>query len=165
MDVLEHWQPSIDWTKFKQGPVSDAVWSDFRDLVQLCHAYRHWKEETRTRQASPPVRPMYPESGYKRRKRREERRLEIRRAEDHMFRAAYLAADKLAMMSNWLDRDSEHNAADSKLYLALRFAIAPFPHERGRCSAAAFEAFDAASELSSPPQDSANRWLDRAGYP
>jgi hypothetical protein len=165
MDVLEYWQPSIDWTKFKQGPVSDTMWSDFRELVQLCHAYRHWQEAAQSQQASLPSPPPYPKRNHLRSKRRRERKVENRQIERHMLRAAYLAAQKMAVMSNRLGPDREHPAADYKLYLALLLAIAPLPnHELARCRAVAFEAFDAASELSGSPQDSARRWL-KAGYP
>jgi hypothetical protein len=166
MDVLEYWQPSIDWTKFKQGPVSNAMWSDFRELVQLCHAYRHWQEAAQSQQASLPGSTTYSERSHMRSRRRRERRVENRQIEGHMLRAAYLAAEKMAVMSKRLGPDREHPAADYKLYLTLLLAIAPLPnHERARCRAAAFEAFNAATELSGSPQDSARRWLDQAGYP
>ncbi len=62
MDVLEYWMPEIDWAKFHAGPVSAEMWTRFKQLVQLCHAYRYWKEAVREQQRTPFGRSYYPES-------------------------------------------------------------------------------------------------------
>jgi hypothetical protein len=45
MDTHASWSPSIDWTRFAQGTVSDAMWHAFLDLVSLCHCVEHWRQE------------------------------------------------------------------------------------------------------------------------
>jgi len=40
---MEEWTPSLDWSRFQQGPVSAAMWSDFRRLVYESNLYRHYK--------------------------------------------------------------------------------------------------------------------------
>jgi hypothetical protein len=61
LDILEFWQPAIDWERFKQGPVSDAVWDQFKQVVIWCHAFRHWTEDARAKRSSPPICTIFPE--------------------------------------------------------------------------------------------------------
>ena len=71
MDVLEHYAPRIDWERFQQGPLSDDVWSALRDVLLLCHAYKHWKDVAReTRRSRPGPSPFDSESAYQRPNRR-----------------------------------------------------------------------------------------------
>jgi hypothetical protein len=165
MDVLEYWVPDIDWAQFHAGPVSAEMWTRFKQLVQLCHAYRYWQGVARQQRREPLSRPLYPESKYMRNKRRHEHRRNIERSEGHMYRAAYLAAEKMAEMSFLISKDDE-GKPDWNLWWSLRLALAYQPsHERARCNAAAFEEFTADQELrNGDPLMIANRWLERAGY-
>lgn len=165
MDVLKYWRPSIDWSQFQQGSVSDQTWSHFCDVVQLCHAHGHWKEIAGEIRKTPPGRPIYgTESTYQRNKRRHEWKREIERAEGHMHRAGFLAAEKMAAMSYLLTPDDE-GTPNWNLYGALRLAVRHHPHhETGRFKAAAFQSFDADSELQGEIKEIAVRWLRQAGY-
>ena len=109
MDVLQYWCPHIDWSRFDQGAIPEEMWQRFKQLVQLCHAYRYWEEATRAQRATPP-RPFYEESAYKRRKRQQEWKGQIDRCKGHMYRAAYLAADKMAEMSHLVTNDRANPA-------------------------------------------------------
>ncbi len=104
------------------------------------------------------------ESKYQRDKRRHEWKRKIECAEGHMYRAAYLAAERIATMSYLLNDDSK-NTPDWNLYWALRLAVRHQPnHTRARCKAAAFETFKANAELEGDPLEMASRWLRQAGY-
>jgi hypothetical protein len=165
MDVLEYWRPNIDWSGFKQGPVSAQMWQRFQNLVQLCHAYRHWQLAAQENRRTPNQRPLYQESAYKRRKHRHEWQGAIDSCEGHMYRAAYLASDQMAAMS-FLISESDAGKPDWVLWVALRLALRDQPnHERARCNAAAFAAFDAEVVLNETPDRLAIRWLDEGGYP
>ncbi|MCZ6592412.1 MAG: hypothetical protein O7B98_14910 [Alphaproteobacteria bacterium] len=165
MDILEYWKPEIDWGPFQRGAVSDDMWLKFTELVQLCHAHRHWEEEVRVARSIPLPRPLHSESNYRRRKRARERKVDIIRREDHMYQAGFLAAEKISEMSYLISPENK-GSPDSNLYFALRYAVAHQPsHERARFKAAAFNTFDASKELDSEPGEIARRWLSRAGYP
>ncbi len=165
MDVLQYWHPAIDWTQFSQGTLSDGVWHHFCQLVQLCHAHQHWHEAARKIRLSPPGASFYgQESKYQRNKRRHEWKREIERAEGHMYRAAYLAAEKICAMSYLLTPNDE-GTPDWNLYWALRLAVQHQPnHTQARCKVAAFEAFDADNEIIGEPLQIARRWLQQSGY-
>lgn len=138
------------------------MWGKFEQLVQLCHAYRHWQQVCLKKRFPPGQ--IEQESKYSRKKRHDEWKREIRQSERHMYDAASLAADKIAEMSLLIGGDPD-DTQDWKLYSALRLAIAPFPkYERGRFSAAAFRAFDADCELQGGAEEIASRWLGHAGY-
>ena len=163
MDVLEYWSPTIDWSHFKQGSVSDDAWHLFEQLVQLSHAHGHWVEAVRQIRLSPPQRPLYSESKYMSGKRRHEWRREIEQAEGHMHRAAYLGAETIARLCPLAEAAGE-GLADWTLCAALCLSIKPFPdHTRGRFKASAFTAFDADAELAGDPPDIYRRWLRNAG--
>ena len=165
MDVLEYWHPSVSWTGFKQGAVSERMWSHFCQLVQLCHAHGHWQKVTQNIRLTPPRPSVYgPESKYQRNKRRNEWKGEINRAEGHMHRAAYLAAERISAMSYLLTNDDE-GKPDWNMYWALRLAVRHQPnHAQARCKVAAFEAFEADAELQGDPLDIARRWSAAVGY-
>jgi hypothetical protein len=46
MDVLEYWTPAVDWGQFHQGPLSDRMWSAFKNLVLLCHAAEYLRQRS-----------------------------------------------------------------------------------------------------------------------
>jgi hypothetical protein len=165
MDVLEYWRPTIGWAGFKRGTVSEPMWGYFCQLVQLCHAHEHWQKATQEIRFAPPRASVYgPESKYQRNKRNNEWKRDIERAEGHMHRAAYLAADKITSMS-YLLTDDDEGKPDWNMYLALRFAIRHQPnHTQARCKVAAFRAFDADTELKGDPVEIARRWSLAAGY-
>jgi hypothetical protein len=163
MDVLEYWRPHIDWSRFDQGAIPDEIWERFKELVQLCHAYHYWQEATRAQRAARPPRPLYEESAYKRRKRQQEWKRQIDQCEGHMYRAAYLAAEKMAEMSYLVTNDRANPAWT--LWLALWLALAYQPnHERARCNAAAFGEFRVEAELHGSAEEIAAGWLKKAGY-
>jgi hypothetical protein len=164
MEPFRHWHPQIDESRFHQGAISDEMWLKFEELVQLCHAYRHWQEVCLKKRFPPPDR-VEQESKYSRKKRHDEWKREIHRIERHMYDAALLAADKMADMSFLISNGDPDDRQDWKLYSALRLAVAPFPkHERGRFRAAAFRAFDADCELQGKLDEIASTWLAHAGY-
>lgn len=140
------------------------MWVKFEQLVQLCHAYRHWQQVSlKKRFASRLV--IEQTSKHSRKKRYDEWKKEIHQSERHMFDAARLAAGKIADMSLLMTDLDPHDGPDWKLYSTLRLAVAPFPkRERGRFRAAAFRAFDADCELQGKPEEIASRWLRHAGY-
>jgi hypothetical protein len=140
------------------------MWVKFEQLVQLCHAYRHWQQAS-LKKRFPPRDRVEEGSKYSRKKRHDEWKREIHQSERLMYDAALLAADKMADMSLLISNVDSDDRQDWKLYSALRLAVAPFPkHERGRFSAAAFRAFDANCELQGKPDEIALRWLGHAGY-
>lgn len=164
MDVLEYWSPRLDWSGFHQGALSDPAWNLFRAVVQLSHAHGHWADETRKIRLAPPPRPIYPsDSKYQRKKRQHSWRREIERAEGHMHRAAFLAAESIARLS-YLVTPEDEGKPDWILYFALRIAVAYQPdHTRGRYKAVAFHSFDAGGEIEGDPAAIAARWLRNAG--
>jgi hypothetical protein len=104
------------------------------------------------------------ESKYQRNKHRNEWKREIERAEGHMNRAAFLAAEKIAEMSYLISTDDE-GKPEWNMYWALRLAVRhQLNQAHMRCKAAAFKAFDADVELSDEPVEIARRWSQAAGY-
>jgi hypothetical protein len=159
MDVLQYWTPQIDWGQFIQGPVSDRMWEAFREVVQLCHAQQHWEAAAYKMKLTPlPVNPFGEETKHQKRKRGQERKQDIERAEGHMYRAQHLADEKIAQMSHMLTK-GDQGTPDWKLYFALRHAVAPRPNYVGaRFDVAAFKSFDADAELTSDVEDIIDRW-------
>jgi hypothetical protein len=164
MDVLEYWEPELDWERFAQGELGSNFWHLFTQFVRLCHAFTHWGEVAKTvsRERSPAS--LYPESRYTRSKRKAEREAKVKGFEGHKYRAAYLAAEKLSEMGRLLD---SVRGPEERLYCALRIAIeAPLSrHERGHFGAAAFNSFDAKSELVGKPEEIARRWRSAVNDP
>jgi hypothetical protein len=116
-----------------------------------------------TLRAAPPIY-LRQESKYQRNKHRSEWKREIERAEGHMHRAAFLAAEKIAGMS-YLVSTGDEGKPDWKMYWALRLAVRYQPnHTQARCKVAAFKAFDADAELQGDPMEIARRWSQAAGY-
>jgi len=160
MDVLQYWRPTISWSGFRQGVLPDAIWSAFKDLVQLCHAHRHWQAEARKIRYQGPPRSYSPqETKNMLTKRRRQWEGEISKAEGHMYRAAYLAAEKISAIS-YLLTAADEGTPGSKLYVSLAIAVGHQPnHDRARCGVAAFDSFDADSELAGDPAEIVQRWL------
>ena len=95
MDVLDYWGPTIDWTRFDQGDVSDQMWTAFRQLVQPCHCVEHWRESHRALSLTRPPSPLYtPESRHYRKKRLDEWKRPIQGAENHMHAPLTLRTTK-----------------------------------------------------------------------
>ncbi len=166
MDVLAYWTPQIDWTRFRQGGLADAFWQRFKQLVMLCHAYKHWDDASNEAARTRPPKPFYPESRYGRSKRLAEHARGVEEIRDHKYRAAYLACDKIAELSKLFEVGTilSPQGPEWRCYLALHFAVEPLPqHERSHCRAAAFENFDADAELVGEPLEIARRWRHAAG--
>jgi len=65
----------------------------------------------------------------------------------------------------FVDRTDDEGKPDWNMYWALRLAVQHQPnHTQARCKAAAFETFDADTELKGEPMEIARRWLQAAGY-
>jgi hypothetical protein len=161
LDVLEHWQPSIDWTDFKQGALTEQTWVIFRHLVQFCHAHEHWQEVVQQIRFAPPrASPYEPESRYLRRKIADDWNLQILHTEKHMKRAAFLTVEKIKEMSHLLS-DADKGSPDWNICRALHLSLR---HQPIRCKIAAFKSFDADSELRGEPLEIARRWSSAAGY-
>ena len=164
MEPLRYWHPQIDKSRFHQGAISDEMWVKFEQLVQLCHAYRHWQQVSLKKRFSAPEQ-VEQGSKYSRKKRQDEWKKEIHQSERHMHDSALLAANKMVNMSALISNVDSDEKQDWKLYSALTLAVAPFAkHERGRFSVAAFRAFDADCELQGRTEEIALRWLGHAGY-
>jgi hypothetical protein len=134
--IIEGQLVEIDWTKFKQGKISDEMWSRFKYLVELCSEYRHLHDVKR----------------------------QIKRDGTQMYRAAFLASELMMGPMPALAQKAGEGSADWKLCTSLILALNPSPHERGRYKAAAFSAFDAEQELQAEEDEIARRWMKRAGY-
>lgn len=162
-DVLEYWQPMIDWSCFAQGAISDGMWLTFKDLVLLCHCCEHWCETVRSlRITRPPLR-LYTPDG--RKAHQHEWKRSIRACEGHMHRAAYLADEKIAEMSYLIGPPADKGNPDWNLYWAASLSIGrSLGHERARYKSVAFDAFDAAELSEFDPSVIATQWLTRAGY-
>src|ERR687898_2078176 len=128
MDVLQFWSPKIDWSQFKQGAVSDRMWSHFRDIVQLCHAHRRWSLAVAKLGPAPPGPSRIAIGDRKRtiKRRRHDWELEAAQAKRHMTRASFLAAERMSLMSNLLN--DENSGPDWKLYSSLSLALRHQPH-------------------------------------
>jgi hypothetical protein len=99
------------------------VFDRFEMPVQLCHAFRHWKQRVRDTSVTPPRQyAEAAETAQQFKKRREEWRRELRQRETHMHRAGYLADDKLANMS-YLIGPADEGKPDWALWWAARLAI------------------------------------------
>jgi hypothetical protein len=105
MDVLEYWQPQIDWDRFNQGPLSSDVWACFCDAVKLCHALKYWKDAVKLHDRNPSrPSPFYIESAYGRRKRISEHKAQRDELRGHMLRAAFLAAGKILSIAHMVQK-------------------------------------------------------------
>src|SRR5258707_13598179 len=96
MDVLEYWEPRVDWSQFDQGTIPDEMWQRFKQLVQLCHAHRYWRERKRAPRAAPQPRAGYKEGADQRRKRPQKWRGEIDRCGRPQQKGGHFAPDKKA---------------------------------------------------------------------
>jgi hypothetical protein len=155
-DILEFWNPRIDWSNFRQGPVSDTVWEHFKWVMVWCHVFRHWDADVEERRRSPPRRTIFPEESDRDfRKRKEQWQRDNARCERYKYRALYHANTKIAEMSH-LDAVAKWtpDAPDQKLWSALRTVML-----NGKPAACAFESFDAEQELKDGAEAVASRWL------
>lgn len=164
MDVLEYWSPAIDWSRFEQGALSDQAWNLFKAVVQLSHAHGHWAKVAQEIRLSPPRQLVFPsETKQQHKKRQDAWKRDIERAEGHMHRAAFLAAERIAALS-YLVKPEDEGKPDWILYFAAMLAARHQPdHTRGRYSALAFTSFDAKTEIDGDPAIIAIRWLRNAG--
>jgi hypothetical protein len=168
MDVLEYWEPSIDWSRFDQGDLHSDLWNPFTKLVRLCHAYGYWDDLAKGARRERPPAPPYPESRNGRTKRKAEHKRLINGHEDHKYRAAYLAAEKLSEICALFTEGTSFSpeGPELKCYLALELAVESRPrHERGHYRAAAFDSFDAKVELIGDPVPIAQRWREAVRDP
>jgi hypothetical protein len=168
MDVLEYWEPSIDWSRFDQGDLHSDIWNPFTKLVRLCHAFRYWDDAAESARRERVPAPINPESRSSRTKRKAEYGLVIKGLKDHKVRAAYLAAEKLSEIHSLLRREPSFSpeGPEWKCYLALECAVESLPHyERGHYGAAAFDSFDAKVELTGDPFPIAQRWREAVQDP
>lgn len=117
--------PAIDWTRFSQGQLSDAMWQKFLGLVSLCHLYRSQKSDVRDIANTPLGRPLYPESRYKQNKRRREHARGLNEAEGHMYQTAHRVAYQLCDMASLIE--GRMYRPDVTLCDALWEAVLPFP--------------------------------------
>src|SRR5208282_5858709 len=141
MDVLQYYDPPIDWSKFAQGPLRSDFWNMFRNVVRLCHAYKHWDEEAKREQRTRPPSPLYPLSRYGRQKQASEKRDAVRRLEGHKYRAAFSVSEVISNMTRLFEIGTtlSPEGPEFKCYRALVLAIEPYPrHERAHCRAGAF---------------------------
>jgi hypothetical protein len=162
MDVLEHWQPQIDWTLFEQGCISPDVWDSFRKLILLCHAFKYWNNAARSFR---PSRPYFEESTYGRRKRKAADELQRKQLIGHKYRAAFLAAGMIYKIADLVQ--AREGTADWTLSLALFNSVSEIidtlqGHERADFSVLAFEQFDVTTEINGGPSEIAKVWKDRA---
>jgi hypothetical protein len=163
MDVLEFWSPTIDWSRFAQGAVSDRMWRAFKDLVKLCHCVEHWREDHRALARTRSPKPLYPESVYMRKKRFDEWKQPQTISENHMHRAANLAIEKVGQMSHLAPTDEGN--PDWKLCAAAVFSFGiSLGQTHARYKSLALDAFDAAELSQSDPSVIASQWLANAGY-
>lgn len=151
MDVLEYWKPEIDWIAFKQGTISDAIWESFRELVQLCHAFRYWQQSEKSLRGVPRSRDKLI---------MQDNRKMLENATNNKLRAAYLASDRMAKISNELS-----SKLDGSLYMRLRIAVDyRQPYERRLWDVLAFDSFDAEQELRKPAEEVVDSWILAAGH-
>lgn len=162
MDVLQYYSPPIPWANFKQGQISDIVWQAFGEVVTLCHAYNHWRDEARDARHQP-ASSLYPESAYAKRKRRRDAETSVSINETRMYRCAFLAAELVLSMT----AAAQHHkyAPDLALCEAMNLAIGHnvldnriTGHERADWPVLALTGFDADVEMSASPIDVATRW-------
>ena len=163
MDTPAFWSPSIDWTRFAQGPVSDHMWHAFLDLVKLCHCVEHWREAARSlRMTTRPSKPLfYQESSYQ--KVVNDWRQEIADCESKKHRAAHLADDKVREMSRIAPTDEGNPDLNLSAAAALSMGIS-LGRAQTRYKSLALDAFDAAQLTGSDPSAIASLWLENAGY-
>jgi hypothetical protein len=161
MDVLEYWKPSLDWGKFKQGPLSDEAWRHFKNTVSLAHSACHWDEVANKQKITPLPRSFFEETKYQNKKRRDERANEIERSEGHRDRAIFLLAEEIECLRFLGSQD-----AQAKLYVCLRASTRHLPEDRkkDRWKVAAFTEFDSSKELADEPAKIIDRWCKRAGF-
>lgn len=159
MDVLEYWRPHIDWSRFSKGALPEDVWEYFKRVVQLSHAAVHWSGAVDNRRREQFVRPLYPESAYMKRKRKQQHASDVRGLETHQHRAEYLVSDELARLS-FLQSVVADQGGAQKLYWAMRYFCPP-NYINGRFEVLAFDAFDAEVDLAGDLSDVIHRWGQR----
>ena len=152
MDVLQYWAPLIDWTLFNQGPISNEVWTKFKQFVQLCHASQHWQAELEQQQL--------PDLSESKAKGRMDWTDNVNRCAKHRDRARFLAREKIGQISHLLG-ERDKGKPDHILWslLWLSWGCLPF-------NLLALTEFDAVQELQyGDPCEIIGRWLNKAGLP
>jgi hypothetical protein len=168
MDVLQYYQPQLDWMRFKQGELSDDVWADLCALIVLAHAHRYWKDAVRALRLQRPVSPLYKQSAYQKRKAKGDHQAEIRSLENRYYRAAFLAAGKVMAICS--KAHTRTGSADYNLSIAVVKTVgiqvvsnSISGHERAEFYALAFDHFDVTVEEMTSPEKLALRWRVQAG--
>ncbi|MGB0084630.1 MAG: hypothetical protein WBP94_04555 [Rhodomicrobiaceae bacterium] len=162
MDVLAYHNPAIDWTRFQQGGISDGGWQIFGEIVQLSWAWKHWDKAAQAALFSRPPAPLYRESDYMRRKRKQEWQRSIDRLKGHKMGAAFLAAERVNALGAIGSR--QEGTPDWYLSLAIYQSLGPeflhpyIGHERANFAVLAFAEFDAGIEVTENPGAVASRW-------
>jgi hypothetical protein len=156
VDVLEYWEPKIDWKLFERGPLSSDVWDNFCAAVRLSNAFKHWSDAARNYRPSG-------EGTYGRRKRRSANDTERKGLTGHKYRAAFLAAEKIWGIAHLVQQRKD--SPDWMLSLALIKSLGSEfvtyrirGHEFAHFEVLAFNHFDAASEITQDPDAMAARW-------
>jgi hypothetical protein len=151
MNTFDSWSPSIDWTRFAQGTVSDPMWHAFLDLVRLCHCVEHWRE------AMSNAEKQYFEGKLR-------SSISIAENKNKMNVVVDLAEKTIEEMTRMAPKNEDE--PDFKLCHAVVAAVKGMPHkfaQRGyRCLA--LDAFDAAQLTNSDPIIISKRWRENAGY-
>jgi hypothetical protein len=96
MHALNHWEPSIDWSKFNREGLSSGMRSAFESLVILCHGFEHW--QTEFRQANRFARMGQGATPRETKQVRADWHRAALRYENHRNRAEFLAYEKLCEM-------------------------------------------------------------------
>jgi hypothetical protein len=150
MNTFDSWSPSIDWTRFAQGPVSDPMWHAFREVVRLCHCYEHWRQEAHEAE----IKYLQGNIRYG---------LSISDSKDKMRDAAELADKKIAEMNHAATTEGNPDfilctaVAVSVMGLGGSFA-------RKRYRSLVLDTFDAAQLNNTSPMIISRRWQKNAGY-
>ena len=120
--IVQMSQVSIDWTKFSRGPVSDRMWSAFKELIHQSHLYSKHKdaarEDRRMARISVP-------GAAKEAKRIEREWLESARANRNKWhRAEFLAHEALKQIAKF-GSDGGSGSPDEQFAVAIINAVGP----------------------------------------
>lgn len=165
MDVLEYWAPCDRLGQFHQGPLSDRMWSAFKNLVLLCHAAEYWRDAVRANRLTAQPRPMYT------------LKLGICARSALTSGAGHFGNPKpiCTVPPSWQTRrcrnayligPGDQGKPDHSLWFACALSVGrSLGHERARYKSVAFSAFNADADLAgADPSVTAKRWLTNAGF-
>jgi|SRR5271157_4147207 len=138
----------IDWTKFFQGPVSDAMWSAFKKLVFQSHLYSNHKDDAREDRRMARVRD--PSSARAAKRIEREWQARARSNDSKWQRAEFLAHKALNQMAK-IGSDGGSGSADWRFSIAMIKAVGSLV-DQTKCdfSVTALRAIDVASLLALP---------------